>query len=377
MKIAYTFSSIYNSRGMERILLQKASYLADVLNYDVTIITTDQKNRPPFFPISDKIKLHDLNINYDRYESTDKLLRFFYYKRLKKIHKKRLSDYLSDNRFDIVISLMTHDVDFLYKIQDGSKKLIEFHFSKEGIIIDCQNVILKCLKFIQQSYLKKYIKRYDKFIVLTEEDKRAWGALENIIVIPNFTIISKIDDVRNLNAKKVIAVGSLVYQKGFDLLLKAWKIVVQSHPDFKLTIFGSGNPSNLRNIIANQDISGSVEILSPTQNISAEYLNSALFVLSSRHEGLPLVLIEAMAHGLPVVSFKCPCGPSEIVKHEFGSLVEREDVRGLGIEISKWLSNPSNLIAGGDKAREAAKKYDIGIVMKLWDILFKEIVLKK
>ncbi|MDE5567203.1 MAG: glycosyltransferase family 4 protein [Muribaculaceae bacterium] len=352
---------------MENILIQKANYLADVLGYDVTIITTDQKNRGTFFDLSDKVKIVDLAINY-----CDGLSSKFWL--LKKIclirkHRKRLASRLISEKYDIVISLMAFDFTFLCKIKDGSRKILEYHFAKYSKVHATKNNLKKLIQKKRADNWNNIVSCYDKFIVLTEEDKRLWGNLNNIEVIPNFIkkLPGKSAELKN---KRVLSVGRADYQKGFDMLIDAWEIVSKERPDWKLTIVGGGDKTYLENQIKNLNLTNTVELLPPNPKIEEEYLKSSIYVLSSRYEGLPLVLIEAMSYGLPIVAFGCQCGPKDILKASFSSIVECGNVVLLAQAILTWINSEEKRIEASKAALAEAGNYNIEQVMSQWDALF-------
>lgn len=370
MKIAYTISGIYNSGGMENILIQKANYLSDVLGYDVTIITTDQDGRKSFFNVSDKVSLIDLGINYCKHKGAkcwhlQKLI-------LKRKHNKCLKTVLYKNHYDIVISLMDFDFSFLHKIKDGSKKILEFHFSKYYKSLSQTHPILKTIQRFRADLWEKTIKHYNKFVVLTEEDKTQWKSLNNIVVIPNF-IKSEPSQTSLLNNSTVISVGRADYQKGFDLLIKAWSYIHNDFPEWKLNIVGGGDKSELQRLIGEYHLVGSAILKPATPDIANEYLNSSLYVMSSRYEGLPLVLLEAMSYGLPIISFRCPCGPKDILSNSFSTLVEPNDVRALANAIREWISDADRRCKASTYAISHSKAYLKENIMEKWDKLFKEI----
>ena len=183
MKIAYTISGLYNSGGMENILLQKANYLSDVLGADITIITTDQDNRETFFQVSPSINLVDLDINYFKFRKS----KFWHIYKilLKRKHKRVLENYLIENEFDICVSLMDFDFAFLPLIKDRSIKIAEFHFSRYAKVYATKNKIKKICQYLRTFFWKRIIKKYDRFVVLTQQDKEQWGNMSNIVVIPN------------------------------------------------------------------------------------------------------------------------------------------------------------------------------------------------
>lgn len=372
MKIAYTISGLYNSGGMENILIQKVNYLAEVFNHEVTIITTDQKGLPPFFNISPKVNLIDLGLNYAHKEgfSVSWLLKRFF---LKKKHMRVLSKCLIENKFDIVVSLMDYDFDFLYKINDGSKKILESHFEKYYKVHDTKSQLIKLLQKIRVNSWSRIVLKYDLFVVLTNEDKNQWGNLTNIQVIPNF-IKTVPQSKSNLNTHRVLSVGRAEFQKGYDMLIEAWKIVKDTFPEWELRIVGGGNKSYLLKKIKKLGLEAEVQLMPPTKKIEKEYLESSVYVLSSRFEGLPLVLLEAMSYGLPIVSFACPCGPKDILKDEFGKLIECNNIERLAEGIIYWLKNLDARKIAGVAAQKEAIKYSKSEIMNKWNEVFNKIL---
>lgn len=129
MKIIYNIAGLYNAGGMERVLTNKANYLAGV-GHQVIIVTTDQKSRKPYFDLNEAVAQIDLNINYDSIQGLGVVSKVMAYRRKQRLHKSKLETVLKELKGDIVISMFDHDVSFLHKIKDGSKKLLEIHFSR-------------------------------------------------------------------------------------------------------------------------------------------------------------------------------------------------------------------------------------------------------
>lgn len=373
MKIIYCIDAVSNSGGMERILQQKANYFADIIGYEVIIITTEQGDLKPFFQFSPRIRFIDLNVNYgDRADKKEKnvLLKVIWKNLHKPIHKRKLTRVLMKEKANVVITLFNNDIGFLYKIKDGSKKIIEYHFMHDNKIVLAQNKIIKYVQRFRLNIWKRQLSQFDHFVVLTNEDKGLWGNMSNITVIPNFIIYipQKEADVKK---KRIITVGRVSYEKGFDRLLYAWEFVQKEYKDWDLYLFGNGDKHWLYNVVSEKELSN-VHIEPATQNIEEEYCHSSIYVLPSRCEGLPMVLLEAMSYGLPIVSFECPCGPKDIIRKEFGTLVPNGDIQGLADAMMSWMADEDKRILGGKAARKAAERYTQDVVMKQWIKLFEE-----
>ncbi len=377
MKVLYCINGTYNSGGMERVLMTKANYLADVMGYDVTIVTSQQKGRPNFYHFSPLIKFYDLGINYEEDRNYGLLKRTIHTWHKKKKHKQALTELLNTIRPDICISMFDYEFDFLYKIKDGSKKVLEFHFCKEQKLIEAPNTIMRIIQYIRVNWIwQEIVRHYDKFVVLTEEDKKAWKNLDNTIVIRN-----PIPDIpleqASLNVKRVLSVGRISYQKGFERLLKAWALIPDTFKEWTLTICGNGDSTELQNLSKTLNIDSSVIFKPATPKISEEYLNCSIYAMSSRYEGLPMVLMEAMSYGIPIVSFDCPCGPKELIQnHETGSIVHNGDIAGLASELEKWMKNEQKRKRAGEKARTCASQYVQDKIMQQWITLFNSLLLQ-
>ena len=129
MKIVYCIAGTYNSGGMERVLANKANYLA-VHGYEVVIITTDQRGKQPFFDLDRRIRCHDLGINYEENNGKSFLNKLVHYPFKQWKHRKRLSECLKQTNADIAVSMFCNDASLLWKMNDGSRKILEIHFSR-------------------------------------------------------------------------------------------------------------------------------------------------------------------------------------------------------------------------------------------------------
>lgn len=378
MKIVYIVHGTYNSAGMERILTLKANYLADKLGYDIIIVTTDQRGREPYYKLSEKITCTDISINFDLYYQYPILKRIFSFLVKQYSCKRKLTDLLKRLNADIVISLMNRTNSYLSSINDGSKKVFESHFNKnvrEQMLAESSSSLLKRIVYRTRSYTDiKYIKRLDALIVLTHEDAKQWGHLNNLRVIPNMLSFLPVEKAE-LENKTVITVGRLEPQKGYDYLVDIWSPVFAKHPDWKLFVFGTGaDLKKIQSQIKESNLEDNIVIKQPTKEIEKELLSGSIYLMSSRYEGFPMVLVEAMACGLPAVSFRCPCGPSDIIRDSVdGFLVDVGDVQTMSNKINYLIENSELRKKMGMQARVNIKRYSQDSVMNLWNNFFIEI----
>ena len=381
MKILYCINSLKNPGGMERVLINKVNYFIKNYNYDVSILTTDQNNQKIFYEdINPQIKSYDLKINYDLDCDKNFFYRMIVFFRKQKIHKKRLKSFLYEKNFDIVISCGCEDTFFLPSIKDGSKKIREVHFNKEyrKIVVKAfnKNFLYQIKSYFDTWREEKLVNQYDEFIVLTKEDKELWNN-KKVKVIPNaLTFDSK--KVSNLENKKIISVGRLDGQKGYDILIDVWKIVSKKCPDWILEIYGNGiDKENLEIQIKRNKLENSLFLKGTTNNIQNKYLENSIYIMSSRYEGFGMVLIEAMSCGLPVIAFDCKCGPKDIIKNgENGYLCKMFDIKEMSKRMIDLIINKDKRKRIGMQAKKMSLNYSEEKIMKKWEILFMELLKK-
>lgn len=379
MKLIYCIRAIDNPGGMERVLFNKVSYLLKHLHWDIIIVTTDQKGVSPFYPFPKGICMIDLDINYADDNNKSVFQKITGYLRKKKRHKKRLAALLQREKADIVVSLYPSESSFIPFIKDGSKKVLELHYNKFFRLQYNRNGLLGFIDRWRTKQDERIVRKFDRFAVLTHEDRRYWGNLPNIEVIPNAALFLG-DTYSNVSNKRIIAVGRLDYQKGFDRLIRAWKLVQKNRAfkDWHLDIFGQGEwKEMLQQMINERGLQTNTHIHPPTKNIGAEYVQSSLLVMSSNYEGFPMVMIEAMACGLPVVSFDYKCGPKDIIKDgENGLLVENGNIQGLADAMMNVMGDDEFRKILSENARKVVSSYSEEVVMEKWIKLFTSLVKK-
>lgn len=373
MKLIYCIRATYNPGGMERVLLNKVSYLVREKGWNVTIVTTDQRGRPPFYPFPEEIRMIDLGINYADDNEKNVLLKISGYLKRRKVHKRKLAALLDKERVDIVVSLYPSESSFIPELKDGSKKVLELHFCKFFRLQYGRSGLLGFIDRLRTKQDEKIARKFDKFVVLTNEDKGYWGAMPNIEVIPN-AAMSMGHNLSDGSAKRVIAVGRLDYQKGFDRLIQAWEIAQknESFKDWTLDIFGQGEWQDmLQQMIDKAGLNHNTHINKPTNAIGKEYANSSLIVMTSNYEGFGMVLVEAMACGVPAIAFDCKCGPSDIIDNgKNGLLVKEGDIAGLAEAMMKLMGDEQLRKRMSVNARSVVETYSEETVMNKWISLF-------
>lgn len=361
MRLVYCIHALNLSGGIERVLTTKANYLADVLGYEVHIVTARQKGRAVFFPLSERIVLHDLDAN-------DRLL-------LPK-YRRKLDSLLGRIRPDITVTVCDNGLYAVTRCTDGSVKLGEFHFSHEKFLMKYgTNFFGRLYASYRTRRLENAVRRLDRFVVLTKADKEDWGKVRPDVeqIYNPLSFVS--DEVSPLTRRRCLAAGRLESQKNFNDLITAWKTVDSRHPDWTLCIYGDGTQKEtLRSRIDSEGLTGKVILEGKTEDIRKEMLGSSCLVMSSRFEGFPMILLEALTTGLPIVSYDCPKGPSEIVTiGANGFLAKVGDTATLAQGICSLINSKELRDRFGAESKRRSANFTLEKIMKRWDSLFKGI----
>ncbi len=292
------------------------------------------------------------------------------------MHRKRLTELLIQEKADIVISLYPCESGFIPKIKDGSKKILELHQCKFVRLQYGRKGLLGLTDRYRTWLDERMVRKFDRFVVLTHEDAGYWGNLENLIVIPNAALNLPVHPA-DPSVHRVIAVGRLDHQKGFDRLLQAWAdIPAERRGDWRLDIFGQGEwKEMLEQMIRDLDIVESASICAPTQQIFEEYARSSILAMSSHYEGFPMVMIEAMACGLPVVTFGYKCGPKDIITDGIdGRIAKDGDVPALSAALEQVMNDPDLRARMSEAARKVTARYSEKTVMQQWETCFQQLL---
>lgn len=369
MRITFILNEINKTTGLEKLSLAQMDYMIEVFNYDIDLILINQNSNSshPIYKLNEFIHIHYLNIDK---KGVSKFL-----KRISGINNK-----LKLINPDIVIVCIDEIFGlFLPTFVKKRQAFIYQRYSTKGL-----NFIPSSGK--KQSFIREFVKKtllsragyfYDRFVVLTEDDKADWQYLKSINVIHCANLLDAETTQKNakLINKIIIAVGRQDYVKGYDMLLKSWQLVIKDYPDWILKCYGRIKPSlHLDEMVKELGLSNNVEFHEHTDDIVSAYLEASALVCSSRTEGFPLVFIESMSLGIPVVSFDCPNGPRAIIENmNNGILVEPNNIHALSEGLKLLISDSGLRKTMGEKAKISSKKYSLQNIMEQWRDLIEDV----
>lgn len=365
--------------GVERVMSDKMNFLAEH-GFEVVLVTYEQGNHPLAFTLNPNVVHHSLDARFftlSRYPVWKRP--YYYYKMCHRLKcgLQKVADY---EQPDVMITT-TYSMKVLgiiLGIKTSAHRLIESHiacYTVRKAYDYRKNAILFRLARLYDQYVFGKIRRFERLIVLTAGDAKDWQEyITNVEIIPN-PVTTFPDEVlpHDGSGHRIIAIGRLHEQKGYDLLMEAFSLIASNCPEWHIDIFGSGDDETMiRQLIADKNLQKRVSIHAPTIDIYKEYQSSDFLVLSSRYEGFGLVLVEAMSCGIPCVAFKCKYGPEDIVNDgENGLLVTDGNINELAEKMLWMIEHTDERLRMGTKAREEARNYQIDLIMKRWEILFQ------
>ena len=377
MHILYNIAGFYRPAGMERVLADKANWLV-AHGHRVTILTTEQKERPNAFPLDSRINMRDLAIGYEDNNGGSLWNKLMHYPGKQRRHRRMLETTLRELKPDITISMFCNEVNLVPRLKDGSHKLLEVHFSRFKRLQYNRTGLWAIVDRWRSRKDEMIIRKYERFIVLTEEDRLNWGGAPHIQVIKN-PVHFHSTAPSALDSKTVIAVGRYTHQKGLERLIEAWSIICSKlgkNSGWTLNLIGDGElREDLQKQINRLAIADSVVLGRNESDMERVYRSAAIVALPSRYEGLPMALLEAQSFGVPAVAFDCQCGPKEIISDgKDGLLVPEGDVEGLADGLLKLMTDDRLRKDMGLAAWKNSVRWEIGPIMEQWIKVFEEIL---
>lgn len=360
MKLAFVINSL-GPGGAERVLANMANFWAGK-GWDITLITFDDGSVRPFYALSPSVTHLPLGISGKSTSGLEKIINNF--RRVCILKEK-----LRSCRPDVVVSFL---------VKTNVITLLSSLGLKVPIIVSERNYPYEeDVGPAWQWLRKKLYKKASRIVFQTQECRSFYpkGLQNKSAIIPNPVIVPKMNDKRKngkrSDGKTMMAMGRLTPQKGFDLLLKAFASISNKHSEWSLVIWGEGKSRYDLEALRDQlGLEKKVTFPGSTPEAYQRMRLSDLFVLPSRYEGFPNVLVEAMACGLPVVSFDCPSGPRDIIRDGVdGMLVPKENVEALAQALDRMMAEETTRNRMAVNALEVNQRFSLEHIMEQWETL--------
>lgn len=362
MKIIFSTDQIYLHGGIERVLAIKANYLAAIPNVEVYIVTSEQNNHQPCYALHKDVKIIDLNICYNRRKS------YFSFENIRKaiLHYWKQSKLLQSLKPEFIISPNFNFDHYWLPLIKGKAQVIKERHNSRYFENNARNnaSFLNKLRFRFNDWIDA---KYDHIVVLNPDEKD-FVYSENAVVIPN--PIEKSSLIADMHQKRVIAAGRISPVKAFHELVEAWKIVVKDYPDWQLDIYGEDyidTKGHVQKKIKEYKLENVITFCGSVNNIPLAMCNYSIYAMSSKTECFPMVLLEALSVGLPIVSYDCPTGPRNIFQDsKEGFLVEDRNTNELAQNLKKLMSDVELREEFSKNAKSKITLYETKAVMQQW-----------
>jgi glycosyltransferase involved in cell wall biosynthesis len=361
MKILYIAPDITDSGGISRVVSLKTNYFVANLNYKVVILSVNEgSNR--FYNFNSDIKWY----NIKKAKNNFLFLRDYIH-----LIKKTIFNEKPDV---IVVCDAAFWLFIPWFIKTEIPIVFETHFSISFEKVKNKSFYTKFRSRLVHFFKQKTIKKFTCFVSITDEESKEWNT-KNSLVIPNpvsFEVLEK----ANLANKKAMAVCMNPYIKGLDRLLLVWSRIIEKHADWILDIYGQWDAnSECQKMATTLKITSNVNFILPTKNIQNVYNQASVFLMTSRSEAFPMVLLEAMASGVPCLAYDCPSGPRAIIKQGInGFLIEDGNLNSFVEKLKLMIEDENLRLQMGENASKSVTVYDLELIMKKWQNLFESLL---
>lgn len=357
MKLCYFYTDITLKGGIERVLSLLISEQIKNPELEITLVSQYKTFNIPHYRFPKNLKIVYLSdTHYDGAPAS------FHRLWLQLKNLKKVKSFFKKNIFDIIVSQAFPNAFTLYLAGIPTYKII----SEEQVYYGYYNKLIRFLRLF-------IYRKFRAVVVLTEKDRQDFLChISNVKTIPNPVVLSDRYHAL-LQNRKIISVGRLEYQKGYDTLISVFAGVHKKFPDWILEVYGEGTlKENLQNKINESGLKEVFILKGTTDKVYEKMREAAFFVLSSRFEGFGMVLVEAMSQGVPCVSFDCPNGPSDIITDgDDGLLVENQNEVALTESIELLITNEALRKKMGNNAYDKVAIFSIEKIIGMWEELYK------
>jgi glycosyltransferase involved in cell wall biosynthesis len=366
MKLLYLIPSVNNAGGVAKILSIKTHYFIEKWGYEIHVVTQNDGHVNPFFDFHPSIVWHDIERNGQSLKAI-----FRYKKQLKELALSLQPDsvIVADN------GLKAYLVPFL--LNKKTPIVFECHGSKYQKEAPFSISFFNKMKYNCTLWFKEWAaKRFDAFVVLNTESAKEWPA-SNCIIITNPLVI-RTSEKKQISSKRVVAIARNAYEKGLDRLLVIWQQVAKLKSEWELCVYGVLEPeTQLLPLAEKLGIQKSVAFYPPVMAVESVYLEATVFAMTSRYEGLGLVLLEAMASGLPCVAYDCPIGPRSIITDGVnGFLVEDGNVDAFVERLVLLFEDEKLRKSMVENAQKSMASFELNAIMNQWKALFDRLIIQ-
>jgi len=355
MKLLYIVPKIKIAGGVARVSSLKANYFVEHFNYEVHILSQNEGEGQPFYDFNSKIVFHNIILKGNVFHFLNS-------------YKNQVSQKVNQIKPDVILVADNGLKAFIFPfiIKTKIPIILESHGSK---FIEVEriksNFLSKTIRYLKYKFKDFSAQKFTTIVALSNENLKEWNV--NIgTVIPNPSWINN-EITSDLKQRTIITVARNSHEKGLDRLLLIWKEIYRKHPEWSLDVY-TDDIQSLEKTANNLEIHSGIHYFNFAKNIEEKYLKSSIYVMTSRFEGFPMVLLEAMASGLPCIAYDCPSGPrSIIVNAENGFLIPDSNIQMFVEKLSFLIENEDTRVKLGAKAKETSEIYDIHLVMAKWN----------
>ena len=372
MRILYVNDALAIWGGLERIIVEKVNYLVEEYGYEAHLLTANQGSHSIPYSLSSRVVYHDLGINFQQQYKYSKLSRMFVRWKLNCLFVKRLREYISIIKPDVIVSVRSELTMGIVKAKGNIPLIYESHKSRY------------CKKFddagfyeqVKSAWYNRSARYANMVVALTEGDALDWREINpNVTVIPNIVHLNESGNYSNGESKSVIFVGRFCRQKDIRSLLEIWEVVHKRHPDWTLHIYGGYGEEQNELLPLINGMQANIQVHEPTSDIFEKYRESSVCILTSRFEPFGLVLPEAMSNGLPVVAFNCPYGPADIITDgKDGFVIKNKDTQAFAGKLCELMENKELRLNMGRSGIISSRRFSSDKIMPLWHSLFTQLI---
>lgn len=347
MKIAYIIEKLSGKGGMERILTDKMNYLAEQTAHEVVAVLLWKDEQQLAFPLSRKVQVVRLNAPQSNAFVGFSVIMWRFRRQIRKINPD--------------LTVYTWVAGAFLACYGGwkGKSIFENHHTLSDMS--------------HNTLVTRASKRVDCVVALSANDAKDFAKAKRVEVIHNFTNISGVST--DYSSKHCLAIGRFVDVKDYPRMIHLWKKISEKHTDWTLDIVGEGPEEDaIKQLVLDENLQKSVILYPATDDIARFYAQSSIYLMTSKHEGLPMVLLEAQACGVPAIAFDCPYGPREIIRDgKTGYLVQYDDNQSFINRISALMDDEDLRRQLGNAALVSSQRFLPSSIMHQWVELFESV----